>query len=298
MHNIRKKEIQDLANHLSQAVSTENTGELLKITRDLYERIVVFDFENTNKKEVIQKDEAIDTVEVVETVTAIKEEVSKQEPIQNIEELSVQERIKMIMATAPKLKSTDIKVADIKPKVDTTVKKEFIESIEKPISTSNPIKEVPKITFENVTKKSENIFTEKSKDSFFTSKKEIKKPDASQQESLLKSSLEKEFEDAISADLAADLFEKAEKRPLTKKSLNERLSQSQIQIGLNDRIAFVKHLFNGSQPDFNRVLSQLNSFSSEEQANSFISNTVIPEYKWSEDSEYVERLLALVARRF
>ena len=98
--------------------------------------------------------------------------------------------------------------------------------------------------------------------------------------------------------MAANMFEKAEKKVITKQSLNDRLSQSQIQIGLNDRIAFVKHLFNNSQSDFNRVLSQLNSFDNEEEALRFINSTVMPEYKWAEDSEYVERLINLVSRKF
>src|SRR5690606_36245442 len=42
-------------------------------------------------------------------------------------------------------------------------------------------------------------------------------------------------------------------------SLNDRLSKG-ITIGLNDRIAFMKHLFGNSSEDYNRVLSQLITF--------------------------------------
>lgn len=111
-------------------------------------------------------------------------------------------------------------------------------------------------------------------------------------------SLEEELKDAISAEYAADLFEKAEKIEITKKSLNDRLSQAQLQIGLNDRIAFVKHLFNGSQTDFNRVLSQLNSFHSEEQAKNFLEDMVKPDYDWSAKLEYEERLITIIERKF
>ena len=110
--------------------------------------------------------------------------------------------------------------------------------------------------------------------------------------------LEEEFQDAIAADYAADLFEKADKIEITKKSLNDKLSQAQIQIGLNDRIAFVKHLFNGSQVDFNRVLSQLNSFQSLEQATHFINNIVKPDYNWDGKEEYLERFMLLIERKF
>ena len=95
----------------------------------------------------------------------------------------------------------------------------------------------------------------------------------------LQNALEEEFKDAISADVAANLFEKAVKDVQTsevvkeevpKRSLNDALFSKNIQVGLNDRIAFVKYLFDGSQEDFNRVLSQLNSFKSLEEAKSFI----------------------------
>jgi len=119
-----------------------------------------------------------------------------------------------------------------------------------------------------------------------------------QKETTASVSLEEELKDAISADYAADLFENAEKIELTKKSLNDSLSQAQIQIGLNDRIAFVKHLFDGNQTDFNRVLSQLNSFHSEIQAKDFIKNRIKPEYNWNTKIEYEERLMILIERKF
>lgn len=113
-----------------------------------------------------------------------------------------------------------------------------------------------------------------------------------------KVNIDEEFKDAISADYAADLFESAEKIEITKKSLNDTLSQKQLQIGLNDRIAFVKHLFNGSQADFNRVLSQLNSFQNEAQAKNFVNTVVKPDFNWSDKVEYEERFISLIERKF
>lgn len=133
-----------------------------------------------------------------------------------------------------------------------------------------------------------------------TSKEEIVPPSPSEikNKNMPTASLEEEFEDAISADYAADLFENVEKVEMTKKSLNDALSQKQIQIGLNDRIAFVKHLFNGNQGDFNRVLSQLNSFQTEVQAKNFINSIVKPDYNWENKMEYEERLTVLIERKF
>ncbi|WP_348727183.1 hypothetical protein [Tenacibaculum sp. 190130A14a] len=105
--------------------------------------------------------------------------------------------------------------------------------------------------------------------------------------------LEEELEDTLPVDVMANLFEKAE----VKKTLNDRL-QSSIQIDLNDRIAFVKHLFNGDQADFNRVVSQLNTMKTEKEAKKFITKMVKPDYDWSEKETYETRLLEIIERRF
>ncbi len=53
-----------------------------------------------------------------------------------------------------------------------------------------------------------------------------------------------------------------------------------IKIPLNDRISIVNDLFEGKQSDFNRVLSQLNSFETEQEALHFIKKMVKPDYQW------------------
>ena len=104
--------------------------------------------------------------------------------------------------------------------------------------------------------------------------------------------LEDELKDTISADVVSDLFENAQK-----KSLNDKL-QGDIQIGLNDRIAFVKNLFGGSQEDFNRVVSQLNSFKTQKEAKKFINKMVKPDYDWTDEEEVEERFMSIVERKF
>lgn len=111
-------------------------------------------------------------------------------------------------------------------------------------------------------------------------------------------SLEEELENAISADVATDMFEKSVRVEPKSVSLNDKLQNSAIQVGLNDRIAFVKFLFNGSQEDYNRVLSQLNSFDTEEEAKDFLLNIVKPDYYWNDKFEYEQRLLFLIERKF
>ena len=82
------------------------------------------------------------------------------------------------------------------------------------------------------------------------------------------------------------------------KSLNDKLAKD-FQVGLNDKLAFVKHLFNNSMEDYTRVLSQLTTINSEERSIAFINNMVKPEYNnWEGKEEYEARFLALIQRRF
>ena len=120
----------------------------------------------------------------------------------------------------------------------------------------------------------------------------------SESEIAKKTTLEEELKDTIPVDVATDIFENAVRVEAPKKSLNESLVQSNIQIGLNDRIAFVKHLFEGSQEDFNRVMSQLNSFKEEKEAKRFLNKMVKSDYDWSGKEEYEERFLNLLERKF
>ena len=82
------------------------------------------------------------------------------------------------------------------------------------------------------------------------------------------------------------------------RSLNDRLKKG-IHIGVNDRHAFIKHLFDGSTADYNRVLSQLNTIKSKEEALNFVANMVKPDYNnWEGKEDYESRFLAIVESKF
>ena len=82
------------------------------------------------------------------------------------------------------------------------------------------------------------------------------------------------------------------------KSVNQKFTEKVIKVGLNDRHAFVKHLFNDNADDFARVISQLNTIDSEERSMAFIENMVKPEYDWTGKEEIESRLKELIIRRF
>ena len=82
------------------------------------------------------------------------------------------------------------------------------------------------------------------------------------------------------------------------KSVNQKFGEKVIKVGLNDRHAFVTHLFNDNADDFTRVISQLNTINSEERSLAFIENMVKPEYDWTGKEEIESRFIELIIRRF
>ena len=84
-----------------------------------------------------------------------------------------------------------------------------------------------------------------------------------------------------------------------KTSLNDKLKIGGLSIGLNDKIAFIKHLFDGKSEDYDRVLSQLNTFVSHENAKNFIIDMVKPDYNnWEGKEEFEERFMQIIEAKF
>ncbi len=80
--------------------------------------------------------------------------------------------------------------------------------------------------------------------------------------------------------------------------VNENFKKG-ISFGLNDRIAFERHLFGGSSEDLNRVISQLSSFDSFEEAKEFIEDMVKPDYEnWEGKEEYELRFMDNIEKKF
>lgn len=83
------------------------------------------------------------------------------------------------------------------------------------------------------------------------------------------------------------------------RSLNDRLKSNSLNIGLNDKLAFVKHLFEGSTEDYNRVVSQLSTIHDIHEAHSFVENIVKPDYNnWEGKETYADRFLEIVESKF
>jgi len=84
-----------------------------------------------------------------------------------------------------------------------------------------------------------------------------------------------------------------------KKSLNDKLKGQSLVIGLNDKLAFIKHLFNGNAKDYDRVLSQINTSSTFTEASNLIQEIVKPDYNhWMDKDEYEDRFMEIIESKF
>lgn len=269
MHKKLASDLTSLAHSILQMKNKDNVFLLQKKAHEIYEKLSVLAYveeyiNNTpgikeTKEELLAK---IAEAEEQRTVKEENEEVTKK-PIEP-------ENV------VDKFDDNEIKTTDFSDEITENV----IEQTAKEIVEEPVIEEITEQPFDEL---EETIFGDNNDD-------DVKFDETKFIEDTMPT-LEDELKDTI--DVSANLFTKVTPR----KSLNDRL-QNTIQIGLNDRIAFVKHLFEGSSADFNRVVSQLNTFHSEKEAKKFINKTVKPDYDWSEKEEYEIRFLEIIERRF
>jgi len=109
-----------------------------------------------------------------------------------------------------------------------------------------------------------------------------------------------DFEDITAQFNETPVFDKiSDIKSTEKKSLNDKLKSGGINIGLNDKLAFINHLFDGKIADYDRVVSQLNTMSNFDEADHYIKTKVKPDYNfWLEKDEYAERFMEIIDAKF
>lgn len=264
MHKKLSAELTSLAHSILQMKNKENVFLLQKKAHEIYEKLSVLAYIEEYVNSTPQ------ATETKEELLAKVEEIEKRKKVVLHEEKIEKEKVEENELQTSNFTSevVDEEIDEVKNEVQEDISTQVVEEI-----IEQPFDELEETIFgdDDNAKFDETSFIE-----------EAKIP-----------TLEDELKDTISVDVTADLFTKLE----PKKSLNDKL-QNTIQIGLNDRIAFVKHLFNNDSAGFNRVVSQLNTFDTEKEAKKFINKTVKPDYDWSDKEEYENRFLEIVERRF
>ena len=110
-----------------------------------------------------------------------------------------------------------------------------------------------------------------------------------------------EAEIEISSNLDLDNKIKEDSTPqkeVIKERLNDRFTKG-LEIDLNDRLAFIKHLFNKNTNDYQRAISQISTFEDWNQAKAFILEMVKPDYDyWKGKELYEERFFKIIENNF
>ena len=83
-----------------------------------------------------------------------------------------------------------------------------------------------------------------------------------------------------------------------RENVNDQFAKS-LSIDLNDRLAFIKQLFNDDKINYERVISQILTFESWSEVSKFLDTQVKIEYNnWEGKEEVVERFLYILKNNF
>jgi hypothetical protein len=94
------------------------------------------------------------------------------------------------------------------------------------------------------------------------------------------------------------IFDAVESEP-QQTSLNDQQKTQGLQLGLNDRLAFIKNLFENNSEDYERVLSQLSTLDSYDEAKNLIVSIIKPDYNnWEGQEEMEARFLEIIENKF
>lgn len=287
-----------IAHRILQLKNKSDVNVLFLETQKLYEKLAILKFVEENLGDVkptigqaaIEEEieKAFDLPEIKTEVTATEEVFKTDENTEDINSKTTATVDKILDSIAPEESIIEALTSET-------------ESLEE--EQKNPASFIP--NFEETTTPTENTTTKVEE---VTAKKEVVQ--ISFEELLGGNYSEAQFVKVDSTettktntttafDLAFDKVETlTEEKENKAKSLNDKLAKG-ISIDLNDRIGFVKHLFGNSNEDYNRVLSQLNSFNNFYETKTFIDEMVKPDYNnWEGKDDYANRFMEIVEKKF
>ena len=259
------------------------------------------------KETVIEETETKNGIaeEIAETESEEIEEVMPVSEEQELNELQTEEQsqetaIEEVLSEENEVTNIE-EVATETPEEIEEIEEETFENEEEPIIPAFEISQVDEIETELVAPKKaeavqisfEDLLGGNYNDTFFVKKQQIENiPTAVVIET-------PKVEETIPATKLDEVtIESTEKLEPKIVSLNDKLSKG-INIDLNDRLAFIKHLFGNSSEDYNRVLSQLITFDTFYETRDFVQEMVKPDYNnWEGKQEYEERFMDIIEKKF
>ena len=82
-----------------------------------------------------------------------------------------------------------------------------------------------------------------------------------------------------------------------KKNLNDQFAR-ELQIDLNDKNAFIKHLFDGNKKVYQQTIKEIESLNQFEQIKKVIENTKKYHNNWKKKESYEKRFMYLIHKNF
>jgi len=312
-----------IAHRILQLKNKSDVNQLFLETQKLYEKLAVLRFVEEHfgdpkptigQAEVVEKmKEFFETIKVPElqiktkntevaldlVPDAIKEtSIEEIEPVNTvIEEIESEKEVEI-----NKNETSEPIEAELIPAVETVELKNTIEIEEEAkeeIKIDPIVEEIEAVKQEETPKKSEavQISFEDLLGGNYTEPHFVKATSLEKNSEIntIESTLPFDFQkETVSKNQQEDL-EKEEPKTIT---INDKLTKG-ITIGLNDRIAFVKHLFGGNNEDYNRVLNQLITFDNFQDTKNFIDEMVKPDYNnWDGKEDYEHRFMEIIEKKF
>ena len=291
-------ELISIAHRVLKLKNRSETIQLQEEAKKLYEQLTILRFYEENielvEKEIdaekfeqvlgaldvnLNSEPGVDTLETKDIVAEFAEEM--EEPIADLEE-----NVEVFVE--------EVEEEEIQEETPVAEVKEVVEEVQPQAALFDDVfaasyKEIDFVKVEDVPAEVEKVA-----ETTFEKVEEVVEPVAEEVVDQVEEIKEEVKEEIVIQKTPEVVFE--EPRTI---SLNDRLNKGGINIGLNDRIAFEKKLFNGSTDDYNRVLSQLNTFDSFEEAKGFIEDFVKPDYNnWDGKEEFENRFLEFVEKKF
>ncbi len=313
-------ELISIAHRILKLKNHSETVQLQQEAKNLYDQLTILRFYEENfelvkneiSEEVLEaklEDKKADVFEqpipVVDEVVAAKEEVVVNEPV-------AEEKEEVTPVAEEKIVVAELIVEDDEEEEEVLMTAIEQEPIEEEVIEEEPVAETPKAEEPAAKQISfEDLLVHDYKEMDFVKVEDVPAEVEKANETIFEAveTVKEEVEEVVIPEPVADapkVLEEEVERTVEKvvalepkiSSLNDRLNKA-ISFGLNDRIGFEKKLFGGSSDDFNRVVSQLNTFDSFEEAKAFVDDFVKPDYNnWEGAEEFETRFMEIIEKKF
>ena len=312
---MKKKLEADLISIAHRILKLKNKSELDQLhleTQKLYEKLTVLKFVEENfsdvkptiglskieelvasafdNEEIIAEDEVLLATAETEN-EVISKEIEEEPNLILEEEVAESEEIITEEAEEP-ITATDDK-PDFEP--------HFELFKEEKVPSKKSKSEAKQISFEDMLGSNSDPIFERVKNATVSEEAEVEPIAAMEAEAEEVPEAEEEvvFSPAFEMSAPEEIEEIAEELEVKKSDFSNDTFSKTISFGLNDKIAFEKQLFGGSSEDLNRVISQLSTFDTFDEAENFIEDMVKPDYNnWEGKDDYVARFMEIVEKKF